>query len=91
MAVDLDQIVTDTKTYYTELVEQKGRYTSEQLYTDLNDWLAQSYPVEDLGKLEGKLKDLYKRACDVNGVVEESRLDVYPAYATCVTSLKMHL
>ena len=52
MAVDLDQIVTDTKKYYTELMEQKGRYTGEQLYTDLNDWLAQSYPVEDLGKLE---------------------------------------
>ena len=91
MAVDIDQIVTDTKTYYTELMEQKGRYTGEQLYTDLNDWLAQSYPVEDLGKLEMKLKDLYKRACDVNGVEAESRFGVYPEYATGVTSLKLHL
>ena len=91
----MDSLVADSKTYYTEIMDEKLPSSSEQRYTDLNDWLAHQYPAHDtvkLMELENKLKDMYTKCLGVIGVADPSMSDVYPPYPTAgITNMKLHI
>ena len=95
MAVNVDSLVAESKKYYTDVMDEKLPSTSEQKYTDLNDWLAQQYPAQDAAKLkelENKLKDLYTKCLGVVGVADQSLSDVYPPYPTSgIMNMKLHI
>ena len=60
MAVDLDTVLLEIKTYYNEIMEAKFD-NGEQKYTDLNDWMSTAYPAtvpEKLTEFAQKLQDL---------------------------------
>ena len=93
MAVDLDTVLLEIKTYYNEIMEAKFD-NGEQKYTDLNDWMSTAYPAtvpEKLTEFAQKLQDLYGKCCSVMDVVKESRCQVYPDYPTEVTHMDLHL
>ena len=68
---------------------------SEELYTDLNDWLGTVYPTSAAEKpeeLSDKLQHWYKATCDVLGVPQETRCTVYPCYiSSSAATLNLHL
>ena len=93
MAVDLNAVLLEIKTYYNEIMEAKFD-NGEQTYTDLNDWMSTAYPAtvpEKLTEFAQKLQDLYGKCCSVMEVAKESRCQVYPNYPTAVTHMDLHL
>ena len=89
MGTSMETVYQKMKEQYTTLMEQKASFR-DSVYTDLNDWLGQTFsnlkfdPREPTPQETFKLslQDLYKKCCQALGV-EESIMDVkYPDYIT---------
>ena len=77
---NMQTLFVDMKGKYGGVLELKDSY-GEQRFTDLNDWMSQSY-LEHNKDLERSLKSLYNKCCAALGESPMKFDEVYPEYLT---------